>query len=113
MMHCKPLTSSEKYARQLLAAWHEQNDVAFIAKSQLAPTLGQDAASSGEQERIDLIQDLAQNLVNCKSADKNEELNAALQIIRQLARCDDQAVKQSRIPQSGKLACRQSSQHAL
>ena len=88
VIHPKPFTVSEQYARRLLAAWYEHNENSFLVQSASAPALNRNALLSGEQERLDLIQDLARSLMMCIQSGHQEDLTAALGVIHQLARWD-------------------------
>jgi hypothetical protein len=83
VMHPKSFTVSERYARLLLMAWYQRKDGEFSVLLESAPKIN--TLASGEQERVALIQDLAGTLVMPKQV-REDDLNAALQLIHQLAR---------------------------
>ena len=88
----KPFTPTEHYARQVLRAWYDHDLPTFRFVLQQSPSLGLAPFSFVEQERLDLIQDLADGLVTWNGSRQQEDagaLNAALALLRQLARWDD------------------------
>lgn len=94
MTPTKPFTPSERYARMVLTAWYNRDSTKFQAVLERSPFLGPEPAPFVEQERIDLIQDLAQSLSIWESSGKEADaanLSAALGLTRHLARWDDEA----------------------
>ncbi len=87
----KPFTPSERYARNLLAAWYKRQDDEFLAQLNAGPSIRDRHPSYAEQERVDLIRDLGGNLKVWKQSNKEEELNAALHVMHQLARWNGHA----------------------
>ncbi len=90
MTSTAPLTASERYARSILTAWNKR------AMNELQSTLLQSSAmvpetlSAEERERMDLIQDLGQDLLVWDAAGRAENAahqSAALALVRHLARC--------------------------
>jgi hypothetical protein len=90
MTSTQPLTASERYARSILTAWNKR------AINELQATLTQSSAmlpealSPEERERMELIQGLGQDLLIWDAAGRAENAanqNAALALVRHLARC--------------------------
>lgn len=86
MTSIQPLTASERYARFILNAWnrHELNEL----RSTLTPSC--EVLSEEERERMELIQGLGQELLQWDAAGRAENAanqNAALALVRHLARC--------------------------
>jgi hypothetical protein len=89
MTSTAPLTASERYARSILTAWNKRalNELqSTLQSSVMAP----EALSAEERERMDLIQDLGQDLLIWGAAGRAENAanqSAALALVRHLARC--------------------------
>jgi hypothetical protein len=90
MTSTQPLTASERYARSVLTAWNKRAihelQVTLLQSSALAP----EALSSEERERMELIQGLGQDLLLWDAgghAENAANQNAALALVRHLARC--------------------------
>lgn len=86
----QPLTASERYARSLLTAWNKRE--LKNLQSTLAQTSGSaaNALSPAECERMELIQDLGQHLLQWDAAGRAEnaaDQEAALVLVRHLAGC--------------------------
>ena len=88
----QPLTASERYARSILTAWNKREF------SELQSTLTQssrtEVLSPEERERIELIQGLGQDLLLSNTAGRAGNAasqNAALTLVRHLARCGTSA----------------------
>jgi len=90
MTSTPPLTASEQYARSILAAWNKR------ALNELQSTLTRpsitapEALSAEERERMDLIQELGQQLLQWDAVGRTENApnqNVALTLVRHLARC--------------------------
>jgi hypothetical protein len=94
MNSAKPFTTSEQYARLLLTAWDKQEATEFQAILQGIPFPGEEPLSSAEQERLDLIQDMASSLPLWRSSTQGEyeaNLRAALSLMRHLAGWNEDA----------------------
>ncbi len=91
MTASKRRTTSEHYARLLLAAWEDREEADF--KSAVQGAAAHAPTSFVEQERMELIQDLASNLLVWKVSGRGEDaanLEAALNLMRHLARSTDE-----------------------
>ena len=83
----QPLTASERFARSVLTAWNKRE------LSELQSTLsgtGAETLSAEERERMELIQGLGQDLLIWDASGRAENAakqNAALALVRHLARC--------------------------
>ncbi len=84
MTSTQPLTASERFARSILTAWDQR------ALGELKITLTQAPAAlpAEERERIDLLHGLGQDLLKLESTAAQ---NAALTLVRHLARCGQTA----------------------
>ena len=83
----QPLTASERFARSVLTAWNkrELNELQSALRGTAA-----EALSAEERERMELIQGLGQDLLLCDASGRAENAakqNAALALVRHLARC--------------------------
>lgn len=95
MTSTKPLTISERHARLMLTAWNsrEPAELQTVLKRVLAA--GSEDLPAAEHERMDLIQDLGRRLLIWKSSGPRKDapsLNAALALVRHLARCERHTV---------------------
>jgi len=112
MNSAKPFTTSEHYARLLLTAWDKQEATEFQAVLREIPFPGEEPLSFAEQERLDLIQDMASSLPLWRSSAQGEyeaNLRAALSLMRHLAGWnedaeDGEALTKTALP-TGKPAC--------
>ena len=87
MNNSAALTRSERDARKLLAAWNSGDLVRLeTALSTLPASV---AVSSGEEERFELLQEVALNIrgwLDFASEDRQAELKMSLSLLRHLAR---------------------------
>jgi len=91
MNSTKPLTASERYARSILTAWDKREFTELQAALTRLPFTGLEALPAAERERMDLIRDLGQDLLvwgTSAPAEIGTNQNAALGLVRHLARCD-------------------------
>ena len=96
------LTSSERRARTLLAAWNS-GELARLedALDRTAGDIGEDTLPACEQERFDLLQQITLTIrawLSAATAAKDADLKAALGLLRHLARCE-----RSQMPARGDL----------
>jgi hypothetical protein len=94
MTASQPLTASERYARSLLAAWNKRELSDLQSTLTQSPEMAPEALSPEERERMDLIQGLGQHLILWDAAGRTEnaaDQNAALALVRHLARCGQRA----------------------
>jgi hypothetical protein len=95
MTPTKPLTTSERYARNVLAAWNN-NEYAQLKTLVQSTGIAPEAVPAAEAERMDLIQDIGRSLVGWESTGQKKNaanVNVALALVRHLARCDEQAAE--------------------
>jgi hypothetical protein len=105
MINTQPLTTSERSARALLAAWNS-GELARLEEA-LDGTAGLRAvqAHASESERIELVREIAGSIrvwiegIRQKSP---TDLNASLKLLRHLARCEKIRVENAAraVPQS-------------
>jgi len=91
MISTKPLTVSERYARTILNGWNKHEFAELEPNLTQLPFARPENLPAAECERMDLIRDLAQNLVAGKSSGRGENTtspNTALALLRHLARCE-------------------------
>lgn len=84
----QPLTASERYARSILTSWNkrELNELQFTLTQSSA--LGPEGLPVEERERMELIHDLGQDLLDTAGGRGNTaNQSAALALVRHLARC--------------------------
>jgi len=92
MTFAKHLTPSERYARRILRAWYEGDLAEFETALKNDPHSGASSVGLAEQERMDLVQDLAGRFPAWEQSSQREDaasLDAALQLTRRLARWDE------------------------
>ena len=92
MTGTQPLTASERYARSILTSWNKREFGEL--QSTLTQSSGTEGLSPEERERIELIQGLGQDLLLSNAAGRAENAasqNAALTLVRHLARCGTSA----------------------
>ena len=85
-----PLTASERYARSILTAWNKRAIPELRCTLQQSSAMASEALPAEERERMDLIQDLGQDLLSWDAAGRAENAanqSAALALVRHLARC--------------------------
>jgi hypothetical protein len=90
MTSTQPFTASERYARSILTAWNKRELNELQATLTHSPTTAPNALSLEERERMELLQSLGQDLLLWKSgghAENTSNQNAALALVRHLARC--------------------------
>ena len=90
MTSTAPLTASERYARSILTAWNKRAFNELQSTLQQSSTMVIEALSAEERERMELIQDLGQDLLIWDAAGRAEnaaQQSAALALVRHLARC--------------------------
>ena len=87
----KPLTVSERYARSILSAWNKREFTELQATLTQLPCTQTTTLPAVERERMELIHDLGRNLLVRDSSGRVENgtnRNAALALVRHLARCE-------------------------
>ena len=90
-MNSKPLTLSERRARALLAAWNSADLARLEDTIESTVALSQAPLSTSEQERLDLLQEVASTIrtwVSTASSEHHSELKMSLGLLRHLARCE-------------------------
>jgi hypothetical protein len=91
MTSTKPLTASERYARFILSAWNKREFTELQAALAQPSSTRPATLPAVECERIDLIHDLGRDLLlsdNSGQAANWTTQNAALALVRHLARCE-------------------------
>lgn len=91
MTSTKPLTASERYARFVLSAWNKREFIDLQSALTHLPFERTPTLPAVECERMDLIHDLGRSLfiwANSGQADNGMDQNAALGLVRHLARCE-------------------------
>jgi len=91
MTSTRPLTVSERYARFILGAWNKREITELQAALTQLPFMRPGNLPAEEYERMDLIQDLGRDLLMRDSSGHVESRtgqNAALALVRHLARCE-------------------------
>ncbi len=89
MTSTQPLTASERYARLVLSAWNKREFVELETAITELPSKQAGNLPAAERERMDLIQDLGRDLLICSGpAAKGADRDAALALVRHLARCE-------------------------
>ena len=90
MTFTQPLTASERYARSILVAWNKRAINELQATLLQSSAMVPEALLPEERERMELIQGLGQDLLIWDAAgraENGENHNAALALVRHLARC--------------------------
>ena len=84
----KPLSASERSAREILAAWNSGDVVRLRSVlGHAGPTF--DGASAAEQERFEMIGEIAANLrAWMDNGSQREDLDASLALLRHLAQAN-------------------------
>lgn len=94
MTSTQPLTASERYARCILTAWNKRELMELQSVLQQSSWTVPESLSAVERERMDLIHGLGQDLLLWDAAGRAENAasqNAALVLVRHLARCGQSA----------------------
>jgi hypothetical protein len=92
MTSTQPLTASERYARSILTAWNQRELSDLKTTLAHSPALAPAALCAEERERMDLLNGLSQELLLWDAGAGNlAAQNAALAVVRHLARCGQSA----------------------
>jgi hypothetical protein len=94
MTEPKILTASERCARSLLAAWNTGDLAALEAALRQSTPAGPMEASTGEEERMEVVQEIANNIqmwLRGVRWTKPADLNTNLELLRHLARSEGQS----------------------